>query len=70
MPTHEELPPDVLMAPRIDPRTGRPVGEWEPQTDADRRLVKVREREAWVDAISVPPPGSPEPSAGRDLAHG
>ena len=56
MPTHDELPPDVLAASRIDPRTGRPAGEWQPQTDADRRLANVRERDAWVDAISVAPP--------------
>jgi hypothetical protein len=58
MPTHEELPPDVLRATDLDPRTGRPRGEWEPRTDEDRRLARIREREAWVSAISQPPPRS------------
>jgi hypothetical protein len=56
MPTHEELPRDTMAARAIDPRTGRPVGEAQTLTDRDRRLAKIREREAWVDAISVPPP--------------
>jgi len=59
MPTNEDLPADALRAKSIDPGTGRPAGEAQPWTDRDRELAKVREREAWIGAISVPPPGGP-----------
>ena len=57
MPTHDELPREHLDGPARDARTGaRPDEGVVPLTDEDRRLQRVRERERWVSAVSVPPP--------------
>jgi hypothetical protein len=57
VPTNDDFPIEYLAGPPRDPRTGAPLHEDPaPLTDEDRRLRRVRERERWVDAISVPPP--------------
>ena len=59
VPTHEDFPRRYLNGPPRDPRTGESLDQrTAPATDEDRRLARIREREQWVDAISVPPPPS------------
>lgn len=46
-----------LNGPRRDARTGLPLDEAStPQTDEDRRVRRLREREQWISAVSEGPP--------------
>lgn len=58
MPAHDDRSRRYLDGPAVDPATGLPPGEATALTDRDRQLSRLRRREQWVAAISVPPPTS------------